>query len=110
MSVQGEKQQDCIRIEGELTVSRAAELKDLLAQSLLHSRPVVIDIEQVTRIDLACLQLFFSACKIAQRDGIKWCVDNMENSVLGRAGASAGFSSICNLDCSALYIGSGAEE
>jgi len=92
MTAKGEKQGKVLRLEGELTVIRAAELKEMLRQSLAGPDSVEIDLDQVTAVDLACLQLFCSAHKTALRDDRKWRIKNMGSSVLQTAGMEAGFS------------------
>lgn len=54
-----------IRPEGVLGVDRAAALKAELLEALAVSGKVVLNMEAVTDIDLACLQVLYSARKTA---------------------------------------------
>lgn len=84
-------QQNELCLEGELTVQRAAELRQLLMQALEGSNSIEIDLDRVTGIDLACLQMFCSVRKTAIRDGKQCSVKNTADSVFQKAGEIAGF-------------------
>lgn len=48
-------------LEGDLTVEQAEELKEALIAGMEQAERVTVNIEQVTEIDLSCLQVFCSA-------------------------------------------------
>lgn len=48
-------------LEGDLTIYRAAELKEIIAQRIAHAEEIEIDLSQVGEIDSAGLQLLVSA-------------------------------------------------
>ena len=50
-----------IAIAGELTLSRAHQLRAELLECLSNERETIVDLEQVTEIDLACLQVLLAA-------------------------------------------------
>ncbi len=54
-------------VEGALTVSRIAEVRDELFKAFKSSVKVVLDLRAVTEIDLSALQLCCSAHKTATR-------------------------------------------
>lgn len=55
-----------LRIEGEMTIYQAAELKQTLAATLAQCDELEIDLSAVTEIDTAGVQLLISAKKTAQ--------------------------------------------
>jgi anti-anti-sigma factor len=50
-------------LEGDSTISSAAELKKALLELLEGHSSLQVDIERTTEVDTAVLQLLFSACK-----------------------------------------------
>ena len=54
-------------VEGALTVSRIAEVRDELLKAFKSSAKVVLDLRAVTEIDLSALQLCCSAHKTAMK-------------------------------------------
>ena len=58
-----------LRIEGELTIYRAAELKDALIAPLASGATLEVDLAGVTELDTAGLQLLMLAKKCAQAQG-----------------------------------------
>ena len=55
-----------LRIEGEMTIYRAAELKQILLASLGTAGTLEIDLSSVTELDTAGVQLLIAAKKTAQ--------------------------------------------
>ncbi len=60
---------DAWKVEGDLTIYRAAELKPALAAALEGVGPFAIDLARVTEIDGAGLQLVVAARREAARRG-----------------------------------------
>lgn len=58
-----------LRLEGEMTIYRAAELKQVLLAAIDGPAPLVLDLSGVTEIDSAGLQLLMMAKKTAQSKG-----------------------------------------
>jgi anti-anti-sigma regulatory factor len=54
-----------VTLEGDLTVQRANELKDLLLKAVQDSKEVFLRFGQVSGVDLTCLQLFCSVHRTA---------------------------------------------
>jgi anti-anti-sigma regulatory factor len=64
-----------IRLTGNLTISRADEMKSMLLESLEGVEHIEIDLSSVEEADLACLQLLCSAHRTSKRLGkvLKLC-------------------------------------
>lgn len=92
----------CIKIEGNLTIQDAAELKACLLETLEKAQSVRIDLDASQEIDLSCLQLFCAAHKSAMSRGKAFSLDHRPQhlkDVMNFAGFSR--SSGCALDTSA---------
>ena len=74
-----------IRLEGEVTVTRAVEVKKLLLEWLASGRNLRLDLENATEIDITLLQLLVAAAREAERAGLR-----MITSVSPAAAAAAG--------------------
>jgi anti-sigma B factor antagonist len=59
-----------LRLEGELTIYRAAELKRALVEAVAGPGPLEVDLSTVTELDTAGVQLLLMACRAA-REGNK---------------------------------------
>jgi anti-anti-sigma regulatory factor len=69
-----------IRLEGQITLSSAAELKELLLEWLAAGKDLQLDLEGVEEIDIAILQLLSVAAREAAGAGVK---------ITGRASGAA---------------------
>jgi anti-anti-sigma factor len=58
-----------VRLEGELNVTSAADLRNLLLEGLGAGKELHLDLERVTEIDITVLQLLWAAGCEAQRTG-----------------------------------------
>jgi anti-anti-sigma regulatory factor len=58
-----------IRLEGEVNLTSAGELKRLLVEGLASGRDLHVDLERVEAIDVTALQLLWSAGRDADRAG-----------------------------------------
>ena len=58
-----------IRLEGELTLTSAAELKQLLLEWLASGKGLQLDLEHASEIDITLLQLLWAAGREAARTG-----------------------------------------
>lgn len=56
-----------LSIEGELSIEHARDLKAALVESIENSNNLIIELERVTGVDLAGLQLFCSAHRTAEK-------------------------------------------
>ena len=59
--IEESKNAGVLKLDGELSIEQAAELKTALINSIENSDNVIIDIEDITEIDLSCMQLLCSA-------------------------------------------------
>lgn len=60
-----------LRIEGEMTIYQAVELKDDLLKKIQESDTLEIDLSAVTECDTAGVQLLMWAKKLSQSEGKK---------------------------------------
>jgi anti-anti-sigma factor len=90
----------CVRVEGDLTVQQASELKACLLEALNRARLVRIDLSGVEDMDLTCLQLLCSAHKTALATEKKLVLENDGRERFGPLFSSAGFprSKGCAMD------------
>jgi anti-anti-sigma regulatory factor len=58
-----------VNLHGSLTVERASQLRDELAAALESADQAFISLSLVEELDLACLQVFYSARKTARAAG-----------------------------------------
>ena len=58
-----------IRLEGEVTIASAAELKKLLLQALASGSELRVELEGATELDITSLQLLWAAGREARRSG-----------------------------------------
>jgi anti-anti-sigma factor len=81
---------ETISLEGELTISCADELREVLMDALLDNDQISLNLEQVAEIDLPCLQLLCSAHRSSMKAGksltlTDTCPESLKN-VAERAG------------------------
>ncbi len=67
--VEKTEDQNVLRLSGDWTVSRAAELKDILINLLLEYEPFQLDMTDVSSMDLSCLQVLRSAYLTYEKNG-----------------------------------------
>ena len=60
-----------IRLEGQITVTSAAELKELLLEWLSAGKDLELDLERAEEIDITIMQLLWAAAREAARTGAK---------------------------------------
>ncbi|HAR95965.1 MAG TPA: hypothetical protein DCR97_08400 [Deltaproteobacteria bacterium] len=97
-----------IRVEGELTVQHAAELRTCLLSALSSAQSVRVDLEALEDMDLTCLQILCSAHKSALFAGKVLCLGNKIPEHFKNTLDTAGFwrSQGCTIDTgdSCLWI------
>lgn len=71
-----------LRLDGELNIYRAAELKPVVLSPIAAGVRVEADLSGVTEIDTAGLQLLMLGKKTAQAAGGDFCLLNHSNSVI----------------------------
>jgi len=78
-----------ILLEGECTVTSAAELKRLLLEGLTSKKDLTLDLKRVEEIDLTAMQLLWSAGREADRAGAGIAIRMSESAAT--AAREAGF-------------------
>lgn len=96
MKVIQEREQTQISLDGELTINNVAGLKDVLLQALWGSDRIEIDLQGVTAMDLAGLQLLCSTHRAALEQGKVLSLSSIEVPALQEARCAAGFFLIHN--------------
>ena len=91
MKVTTRKGQSYLKLEGDVNVGRAAELKDALLKSLEKAETIEINLHDVTAIDLSCLQLLCSAHRTAVKEGKTLTIKDQELPLYIEARKNAGF-------------------
>jgi anti-anti-sigma factor len=61
-----------LRLEGEINIGAAAELKKILIEALKSEKQVRVECEAVSGMDVTGLQLLWAAQREAQRVGVKF--------------------------------------
>lgn len=91
MSVKIERLEDqsLIRLEGEITVTSAAELRNALLQGLASGRDLRLDLERSEAVDVTIMQLIWAAGREADRTGAKVAIRVPES--VSAAARDAGF-------------------
>jgi ABC-type transporter Mla MlaB component len=82
---------EIITLSGELTISCADELKEVLKSALSVRDQIGLNLEQVTEVDLSCLQLFCSAHRTSIRLDKKFNWDGIFPESLRNSAECAGF-------------------
>jgi len=96
------KEQSLLRLQGDLTIRSAGEVKASFIKALVESEEVAVDFDGVSEVDLTCLQLLCSAHRSATRLNKRFLFadSNRPEAFLALVEA-AGFarSMGCSLDC-----------
>ena len=64
-----------IRLDGEITIAVAAQLKDVLLQSIASGKEMRLNLERATRLDASIYQLLWAAERATHQSGRKICLD-----------------------------------
>lgn len=78
-----------IRLAGELTLTSAAELKNLLLQGLASGNDLRLDLEEAEAIDITMMQLLWAAGREASRKGTGLAIQVSDAAAM--AAREAGF-------------------
>ena len=89
-----------LSISGELTIQNAAELQNILIESLEDTGHLTLNIENVTEIDMSCLQLLCSAHKTTIETDKRFSIDGSLSAIFQEAVNVSGYQQIrgCELD------------
>ncbi len=89
-----------VSISGALTIESASELRKILVNSISKAGHVVLEIGNVTEMDLSCLQLFYAAHKRAKETGKGFSLKGGCPDVFKKAVEDAGYlRSLCAPGC-----------
>ncbi len=80
-----------IRLEGEIDIECAAELKQLLLQGLTPGKELLVDLTNATELDITSLQLLWAAQRDAVAMGTRLSVADTLPAHLLAAAVGAGF-------------------
>jgi anti-anti-sigma factor len=80
-----------IRLEGEVDISQAGELKRVLLEALEAKQAVAIAMEKATSMDVTALQLLWAAEREARTAGVSLSVRGAVPEALGATAREAGF-------------------
>ncbi len=80
-----------LRLEGEIDVTCAAELKRALIDAISSGREVQLDLAQASDLDVTAVQLLWAARREAEKAGTSFAVAGDVPENIGRAVCEAGF-------------------
>lgn len=80
-----------IRLEGDVNIGAAIEMKGLLLQALSSGKELHIRLDNATDMDVTALQLLYAAQQDATKSGIRFTLDGRVTEVISAASANAGF-------------------
>ena len=80
-----------LSLDNELGVEAAGDIQTRLMEALTASDSVTIDLSGATEVSLPLMQLLYAAGLSAERQGKKVALQGLENEVVARLLALAGF-------------------
>jgi anti-anti-sigma regulatory factor len=81
-----------IRIEGDVSIAMAAEMKDLLIKTLASGKDLHVSMASATDLDVTALQLLYAADREAAKSGTKLTLDDQVPEEIFSAMTDAGFA------------------
>jgi anti-anti-sigma factor len=85
---------DVVRLEGEVNIAFAAELKTMLTEALEVRQPVSIELHQATGIDVCIVQLLVAAVREWKQIGVRLELFGPLQDELSAAMMDAGFEEL----------------
>jgi anti-anti-sigma regulatory factor len=83
-----------LRIEGEVTIASAGEIKSLLLEALTSGKELRVKLDQATELDVTVMQLLYAAQRDASLSGIRFSVEGQLSECLSVAMVDAGFEKL----------------
>jgi anti-anti-sigma factor len=80
-----------VRLEGEINIALAVELKKLLLRTLASGKDLHLDMERATELDVTALQLVWAARRDARGAGLKFTLVGQVPAVIASSWKEAGF-------------------
>jgi anti-anti-sigma regulatory factor len=95
-----------VKLDGDLTLSNAEEIKKTLIKAILDSDSVKVKFGKVQNVDLSCLQLLCSAHRSAERFHKQMSFGGPLPPVVMSAATSAGYADLkgCRPDCKGICL------
>ena len=88
---QSEEEVCVLRLEGEVDIACAAEMKQLLLQALGSGKELRLDVERATELDVTALQLLWAADREARGSGRRFTLAGRVPGEISVAILDAGF-------------------
>jgi ABC-type transporter Mla MlaB component len=86
-----EEELSTIRLEGEVGIASAAELKELLLQALVSGKQVQVSLQSVTDLDVTAVELLWAARRQAKTSSVAFAFDGPIPSMVLSGLLQAGF-------------------
>jgi anti-anti-sigma regulatory factor len=80
-----------IRLEGDVNIAAAVEMKSLLLKALLSGKDLHVRLDNVTEVDVTTLQMLYAAEQDAAKLGIRFILDGRIPNDISVATDDAGF-------------------
>ena len=81
-----------IRIEGDVNIAMAAEMKDLLVKALASVKELHVSMASATELDVTALQLLYAADREAAKSDMRLTLDDRVPEEIISAMTDAGFA------------------
>jgi anti-anti-sigma regulatory factor len=93
--------QKIVMLEGDLTTSRAEEIKAVFINALMSAKEIIVTFGKITDVDLSCLQLLCAAQRSAVRVHKHVRFDDSLPQILKDTAGASGFLRLtgCKVDC-----------
>jgi len=86
-----EEELSWIRLEGEVGIGSAAELKDFLIQALASGKKVRVSLQSATELDVTAVELLWAALREAKASGVAFVIEAPVPPIITSALLQAGF-------------------
>jgi ABC-type transporter Mla MlaB component len=101
-----EEEESWIRLEGEVGIGSAAELKGLLVQALGTGKQVRVSLQSLTEIDVTAVELLWAARREAKASSLPFVIEGPIPPTITSALLQAGFDEFAT-DMNAAQAGGG---
>jgi anti-anti-sigma regulatory factor len=91
VTLEREEELSTIRLEGEVGIASAAELKDLLIQALAFRKLVRVSLQSLTDLDVTAVQLLWAARREAKASSVPFAIEGRVPSMVLSTLLQAGF-------------------
>lgn len=86
-----------LRVEGDLDIECAGELKRLLIEGIARGKPLRLDLAQAGELDVTAMQLLWAGKCFAEKTGVALALAGDLPGGIGSAIAAAGFENSLGL-------------